>query len=55
MENNNNVLFFNVLFLQTGAHSPSQSEEQNTVKTNFREHAHTHARTRARTEILETM
>ena len=37
-DNNNNVLFY-VLFLRTGAHSPLQNKEWNTVKTNFPEHA----------------
>ena len=44
----NSVPFY-VLFLQTGAYSPSQSEGQNTVKTNFREHTRTHARTHTHT------
>ena len=48
MHDNSNVLFY-VLFLQIGAHSPSQNEEQNTVTTNFCEHAltHTHTHTHA--------
>ena len=37
----NDGLFY-VLFLQTGAHSPLQSKEQNTVKTYFYQHTHTH-------------
>ena len=42
-QGNNNVLF-NVLY-PNWAHDPSQSEEQNTVKTNFHEHVHTHTPT----------
>ena len=38
--NNNNVVFY-ALLLHIGAHGPLQSKEQNTVKTNFCEHAHT--------------
>ena len=39
----NNDALFRVLFLQIGAHSPSHSKEQNTVKTNFCKHTHTHS------------
>ena len=53
--NNNNVLFC-VLFLQTGAHRPSQNKEQNTVKTNFHRHTctHTHTHTHTHTKKKNT-
>ena len=50
--NNNNVLFY-VLFLQSVAHGPLQSKEQNTVKTNFRERARARAHTHTHTEAVD--
>ena len=43
--NNNDSVFFSVLFLQTGAPTAHHKTKNKTVKTNFREHAHTHTHT----------
>ena len=40
-----------MLFLQNGAHSPLQSKEQNTVKTNFHKHTYRHTHTHAHTHM----